>query len=78
MTDSGGVQKEAFFFGKPCVTLRDQTEWVETVESGWNTLAGADREKIRHAFKSVGTPPTRPSLYGDGESGRKMLNLMQR
>ena len=51
LTDSGGVQKEAFFFKKPCVTMRDQTEWVETIEAGWNVLAGADKEKIPEKHK---------------------------
>ena len=66
LTDSGGVQKEAFFFGKPCVTLRDATEWVELVDSGWNTLAGADTRKIIKAVQAATVPFTRPAFYGVG------------
>ncbi|HJX41808.1 MAG TPA: UDP-N-acetylglucosamine 2-epimerase (non-hydrolyzing) [Anaerolineales bacterium] len=76
VTDSGGVQKEAFFFGKPCITLRDQTEWVETVQSGWNTLAGADPARIRGAFLDVRAPAQRPAFYGDGDSGSKILSIL--
>lgn len=76
VTDSGGVQKEAFFFGKPCITLRDQTEWVETVQSGWNTLTGADPQKIIHAFKNLRTPVERPAFYGDGDSGTRILSII--
>ncbi len=76
VTDSGGVQKEAFFCGKPCITLRDQTEWVETVESGWNTLTGANRETIRQAFVDLKIPAIRPSFYGGGDAGQKMLDLL--
>jgi UDP-GlcNAc3NAcA epimerase len=78
VTDSGGVQKEAFFFAKPCITLRDQTEWVETVQSGWNTLAGADPARIRRAFESVHVPSERPAFYGDGESGSRILSILMK
>jgi len=53
ITDSGGVQKEAFFFGKHCITLREQTEWVELVENGYNILVGSDRSKLEKAFESL-------------------------
>jgi UDP-GlcNAc3NAcA epimerase len=66
ITDSGGVQKEAYFFRKPCVTLRDSTEWVELVDSGWNTLAGAGTEKIVNAIRHLRIPEKYPSLYGSG------------
>lgn len=68
LTDSGGVQKEAFFFEKPCITMRDSTEWVELVESGWNTLTGADTYKIIHAVTNVKKTSNAPTLYvkGDG------------
>lgn len=66
LTDSGGVQKEAFFFEKPCITMRDSTEWVELVESGWNTLTGADAGKIVQAVKNAKKPDDVPLLYGKG------------
>lgn len=70
LTDSGGVQKEAFFFEKSCVTMRDSTEWVELVQSGWNTLTGADTERIVAAVKGISRPKTVPPLYGDGKCAR--------
>jgi UDP-GlcNAc3NAcA epimerase len=69
VTDSGGVQKEALFFGKRCVTLRDSTEWVETVESGWNRLVGSDRSAILAALAAPAPAGPAPSLYGDGRAG---------
>ena len=70
ITDSGGLQKEAFFFQKPCVILRDQTEWIEIVENGNAVLAGADEEKISIAFKTLSTRNdfTFPSFYGDANA----------
>ncbi|MGF3555215.1 MAG: UDP-N-acetylglucosamine 2-epimerase [Thermoplasmatota archaeon] len=49
MTDSGGIQKEAYFLKIPCITLRENTEWVETINDGWNVLVGANKEKIIYA-----------------------------
>jgi UDP-GlcNAc3NAcA epimerase len=70
ITDSGGLQKEAFFFQKPCVILRDQTEWIEIVENGNAVLAGADEEKISNAFKNLSSRNdfTFPSFYGDANA----------
>lgn len=66
LTDSGGLQKEAYWLRVPCLTLRDQTEWIETVEAGWNQLIGADSKKILEAVHSFVPNDTHPSLYGDG------------
>lgn len=76
VTDSGGVQKEAYFFGKPCVTLRDQTEWVETVEAGWNRTVGADPEAIALALAALPPSGTRPELYGRGDAGNHILKAI--
>jgi UDP-GlcNAc3NAcA epimerase len=76
LTDSGGVQKEAFFFSKPCITMRDSTEWVELVNSGWNTLTGANTDKIIEAVKNMHIPDKYPSLYGDGNCAKKICDLL--
>lgn len=73
LTDSGGMQKEAYFFGVPCVTMRTETEWVETVEVGWNIVVGADRGKIVEAVRSFKTDKPRPELYGDGRAAEKII-----
>ena len=72
LTDSGGVQKEAYLAGVPCVTLRDTTEWVETVDSGWNVLVDLDADA---ALRALGreVPAERPDLYGDGRAGERVV-----
>lgn len=70
-TDSGGVQKEAFFYRVPCVTMREETEWVETVEMGWNTIVGANRDRIISAVRKAETPlKAAGAPYGDGQASR--------
>ena len=70
ITDSGGVQKEAFFFGKHCITMREQTEWVELVENGFNTLTGSDAKKIVTAYEQTKQKKSDFSinLYGKGQA----------
>jgi UDP-GlcNAc3NAcA epimerase len=79
ITDSGGLQKEAFFFSKPCITMRDQTEWVELVDNGFNTLVGADKDKLLRAAEAVNSREYDFSipLYGDGKAGEKIAKSIQ-
>lgn len=76
LTDSGGMQKEAYFFGVPCVTLRDETEWVETVELGWNTLAGTDPDRIVKAACAARRPALRPPVFGDGHAAERIAAII--
>ncbi len=72
LTDSGGVQKEAYLAGVPCVTLRANTEWVETVAAGWNTLVGLDADAALTALAAQ-PPSERPQLYGDGRAAERCV-----
>jgi len=77
LTDSGGVQKEAVFAGTPCVTLRPETEWVETVESGWNALAwGDEKETVAAVLRQESSTRQQMTVYGDGTAGHAIARLL--
>jgi UDP-GlcNAc3NAcA epimerase len=77
LTDSGGMQKEAYFFARPCVTLRPETEWVETVEAGWNVLTGADKEQIIAAVQEHRWPQGQPAaVFGNGRASEQIAAIL--
>ena len=77
-TDSGGVQKEAYFFKKPCITIRDETEWIELVDSGWNTLVGASEQKISSKVNNFDVPKEYRALYGEGNAANMIIDILKK
>jgi len=78
LTDSGGMQKEAYWAGVRCLTLRQETEWVETVEAGWNRVVGIDAEMIWETVAGWTPRGARPDVYGDGNSGERIAKILGR
>jgi len=76
LTDSGGIQKEAYLLGTPCVTLREETEWPETSANGWNVLAGTDPERIVAAARRARPAGEPPRVFGDGHAAHRMVELL--
>jgi UDP-GlcNAc3NAcA epimerase len=79
ITDSGGVQKESFFYKVPCITIRDETEWIETVQSGWNTLVGANSRRITESVDKILNNKSSKDyfhFYGDGKAAEKILKII--
>jgi len=76
LTDSGGVQKEAYFFGVPCLTLRPETEWIETLEGGWNVLVGADYSRILAQLQADAPSGAPPPVFGDGQASQRIASVL--
>lgn len=76
ITDSGGVQKEAYFYQVPCITLREETEWVETVADGWNCLVGSNAEKIKSALEDFVPDSPQQGHYGAGKASEKLVEVL--
>ena len=78
LTDSGGMQKESYFFKVPCITLRNTTEWVETVSDGWNILTGADKSKILNAIKNFSPKGKQHEDYGNGNASKSIARIIDK
>ena len=77
LTDSGGLQKEAYWLSVPCITLREETEWVETTATGWNVLAGTAADKIVNVVKEFSPPSNHPGLYGQPGVAKSCVMLLE-
>lgn len=77
MTDSGGIQKEAFFFAVPCVTIRSETEWTETIDSGWNRLVAPSAQEICRAAQQFAPAGIPPALFGDGHAAVRCVTILE-
>lgn len=75
-TDSGGIQREAYMLGRPCLTLRPNTEWVETVETGWNVLVDADPDRIAEGLAEFRPHLDRPAVFGDGHAAERVADIL--
>ena len=79
LTDSGGVQKEAYWFRVPCITLREETEWLETIRSGWNVLVGTASDSIVKETKRQNRrtlPASKTKIFGDGKASEKIVQVL--
>jgi UDP-N-acetylglucosamine 2-epimerase (non-hydrolysing) len=77
LTDSGGIQKEAYMLKVPCITMRNGTEWVETIEDGWNVLAGADRETIVKMALEFKPARGHSEMFGRGDASKKIVRAIK-
>lgn len=77
LTDSGGMQKEAYFFRMPCITLRPETEWLETIETGWNRLTGTDTTMILESVRSFCAPDEHPPIFGDANAAIRIMESIE-
>lgn len=77
LTDSGGIQKEAYMLGVPCITLRENTEWMETLDGGWNVLVGAEKEKISKAISNLARMGARRNVFGNSRASESILNILR-
>jgi len=77
-TDSGGVQREAYYFGIPCITLRNETEWEETVQVGWNKIVGVNKDRILDCWFNFEPPAEKPAIYGDGKAAQRIAEVLSR
>ena len=77
LTDSGGIQKEAYLLGVRCITMREETEWVETVDAGWNVLVGADSDAIVQSYSDFHPSGKRPQVYGGGDAADKIVQVIK-